>query len=73
MLYPTGLYMFYTWYMPGIYYLHGIFHYYKPGIYLLYDIFIVIYQVFARYMTSVYLVVGAVEVDMAPCRQNHQQ
>jgi hypothetical protein len=62
--------MFYIRY---IYYLHRIFHWFILGIYLLYDIFIVIYQEFARYMTSIYLVVGAVEVDMAPCRQSHQQ
>ncbi len=68
-----GLYMFHNRYIPGIYYLHGIFHWYKPGIYLLYDIFIVIYQVYARYMTSINLVVGAVEVDMAPCRKGHEQ
>ncbi len=63
--------MFYTRYISDIYYLHRIFHWYKPGIYLLYDIFSVKYQVYAG-MTSKYLVVGAVEVDMAPCGQSHQ-
>ena len=44
-----------------------------PSIYLVYGIFVGIYQVYSRYMTSMYLVAGAVEEDMAPCRQSHWQ
>jgi hypothetical protein len=75
--YERFLHVLYQVYIPGMYYLHGILHEYKPGINLLYDIFIVIYQVFARYMINIFLVVGAVEptveVDMDPCSQSHQQ
>ncbi len=35
--------------------------------------FVGIYQVYARYLTSIYLAAGAVEEDMAPCRQSHRQ
>ncbi len=47
-----GLYMFYTRNIPGIYYLHGIFHWYTPGIHLLYDIFIA----YTRYMLCIWQV-----------------
>ena len=69
----SGLSHSYTWYIPGIYfwcivctwYILDIWHFccHISGIYLVYD----------KYVLVIYLEVGAVEVDMTPCRQCHQQ
>ena len=48
--------MVYACFLPGIYLIYTIFHYNISSIYLVYDIFIGIYQVFTRYMPSIYQV-----------------
>ncbi len=73
--------------MSGIYFtlsydrfMHGIYQVYIYTWYILFSISIyqeytwyMTFLLYSRYMTSIYLVAGAVEEDMAPCRQSHRQ
>ena len=57
-----------TRYIPDIYFFPLVYTKNIPGI-----CHVGIYQVYTRYITSIYLAAGAVEEDMAPCRQSHRQ